>query len=64
VLDCAKVALFMGTDRPHVPHQAIHCCRNFGIVSIVAGGAEIAAASFGERRRGGGEQAVTGQRGV
>ena len=35
VLDRAKVALFMGTDRPHVLRQAIHCCRNFGTVSIV-----------------------------
>jgi threonine dehydrogenase-like Zn-dependent dehydrogenase len=25
----------MGTDRPHVLRQAIQCCRNFGIVSIV-----------------------------
>jgi threonine dehydrogenase-like Zn-dependent dehydrogenase len=25
----------MGTDRPHVWRQAIHCCRNFGTVSIV-----------------------------
>lgn len=25
----------MGTDRPHVVRQAIHCCRNFGTVSIV-----------------------------
>jgi threonine dehydrogenase-like Zn-dependent dehydrogenase len=35
VLDRAKVALFMGTDRPHVLRQAIHCCRNFGTISIV-----------------------------
>lgn len=35
VIDRAKVALFMGTDRPHVLRQAIHCCRNFGTVSIV-----------------------------
>ncbi|MBI0435433.1 zinc-dependent alcohol dehydrogenase [Roseomonas sp. KE0001] len=35
VLDRVKVATFMGTDRPHVLRQAIHCCRNFGIVSIV-----------------------------
>jgi threonine dehydrogenase-like Zn-dependent dehydrogenase len=33
--DRAKVATFMGTDRPHVLRQAIHCCRNFGTVSIV-----------------------------
>lgn len=25
----------MGTDRPHVLRQAIHCCRNFGTASIV-----------------------------
>jgi threonine dehydrogenase-like Zn-dependent dehydrogenase len=25
----------MGTDRPHVLRQAIHCCRNFGTVAIV-----------------------------
>lgn len=35
VVDRVKTALFMGTDRPHVPRQAIHCCRNFGTVSIV-----------------------------
>jgi threonine dehydrogenase-like Zn-dependent dehydrogenase len=35
VVDRVKVATFMGTDRPHVPRQAIHCCRNFGTVSIV-----------------------------
>jgi threonine dehydrogenase-like Zn-dependent dehydrogenase len=33
--DRAKVATFMGTDRPHVLRQAIHCCRNFGVVSVV-----------------------------
>jgi threonine dehydrogenase-like Zn-dependent dehydrogenase len=35
MIDRIKVATFMGTDRPHVLRQAIHCCRNFGIVSIV-----------------------------
>ena len=35
MLDRIKVATFMGTDRPHVLRQAIHCCRNFGIVSII-----------------------------
>jgi len=35
VIDRVKVATFMGTDRPHVVRQAIHCCRNFGTVSIV-----------------------------
>ena len=25
----------MGTDRPHVLRQAIHCCRNFGTVSLI-----------------------------
>ena len=33
MLDRAKTATFMGTDRPHVLRQAIHCCRNFGVVS-------------------------------
>ena len=35
LLDRVKTATFMGTDRPHVLRQAIHCCRNFGTVSIV-----------------------------
>jgi len=35
VIDRIKVATFMGTDRPHVLRQAITCCRNFGIVSVV-----------------------------
>ena len=35
VVDRVKVATFMGTDRQHVVRQAIHCCRNFGTVSIV-----------------------------
>ncbi|MBX3540335.1 MAG: glutathione-dependent formaldehyde dehydrogenase [Chelatococcus sp.] len=35
MLDRVKTALFMGTDRPHVLRQAIHCCRNFGTVSVV-----------------------------
>jgi threonine dehydrogenase-like Zn-dependent dehydrogenase len=35
VVDRVKVATFMGTDRPHVLRQAIHCCRNFGTVSII-----------------------------
>jgi threonine dehydrogenase-like Zn-dependent dehydrogenase len=35
VVDRVKVATFMGTDRPHVLRQAIHCCRNFGIVSVI-----------------------------
>ncbi|MDX3924967.1 MAG: zinc-dependent alcohol dehydrogenase [Shinella sp.] len=34
-IDRIKVATFMATDRPHVLRQAIHCCRNFGTVSIV-----------------------------
>lgn len=34
-IDRIKVATFMVTDRPHVLRQAIHCCRNFGAVSIV-----------------------------
>ncbi len=35
LVDRVKVATFMGTDRPHVLRQAIHCCRNFGTISIV-----------------------------
>lgn len=35
MVDRAKVATFMGTDRPHVLRQAIHCCRNFGTVALV-----------------------------
>ncbi len=35
MLDRAKVALFAGTDRPHVLRQAINNTRNFGIVSII-----------------------------
>lgn len=35
VLDRAKYSAFLATDRPHVLRQAIHCCRNFGTVSIV-----------------------------
>jgi threonine dehydrogenase-like Zn-dependent dehydrogenase len=34
-VDRVKVATYLGTDRPHVLRQAIHCCRNFGTVSIV-----------------------------
>ena len=35
MVDRAKAAVFLGTDRPHVLRQAIQCCRNFGVVSIV-----------------------------
>ena len=35
MVDRIKVATFLGTDRPHVLREAIQCCRNFGIVSIV-----------------------------
>lgn len=35
IVDRIKVATYMATDRPHVLRQAIHCTRNFGIVSIV-----------------------------
>jgi threonine dehydrogenase-like Zn-dependent dehydrogenase len=35
MVDRAKVATFLGTDRPHVLRQAIQSCRNFGTVSIV-----------------------------
>ncbi|HJT33545.1 MAG TPA: zinc-dependent alcohol dehydrogenase [Pirellulales bacterium] len=34
VLDKAKAATFLGTDRPHVLRQAIMCCRKGGTVSI------------------------------
>lgn len=34
-VDRIKVATYLGTDQPHVLRQAIHCCRNFGTVSIV-----------------------------
>ncbi|MES2570880.1 MAG: zinc-dependent alcohol dehydrogenase [Verrucomicrobiota bacterium] len=34
MVDKAKAALFMGTDRPHVLRQAIMCCRKAGTVSI------------------------------
>ena len=33
--DRVKTAAYLGTDRPHVLRQAIHCCRNFGTVSVV-----------------------------
>ena len=35
IIDRVKVATMLGTDRPHVLRQAIQCCRNFGVVSIV-----------------------------
>jgi threonine dehydrogenase-like Zn-dependent dehydrogenase len=35
VYDKVKAMAMMETDRPHVLRQAIHCCRNFGTVSIV-----------------------------
>jgi len=35
IVDRIKTATFMGTDRPHVLRQAIHCCRNFGVVSVI-----------------------------
>ena len=35
VIDRIKTATYLGTDSPHVLRQAIHCCRNFGTVSIV-----------------------------
>ena len=34
VLDKAKAAAFLGTDRPHVLRQAIMCCRKGGTISI------------------------------
>jgi threonine dehydrogenase-like Zn-dependent dehydrogenase len=35
VIDRIKTATYIGTDSPDVLRQAIHCCRNFGTVSIV-----------------------------
>jgi threonine dehydrogenase-like Zn-dependent dehydrogenase len=35
MIDRVKAAAYLTTDRPHVLRQAIHCCRNFGTVSIV-----------------------------
>jgi threonine dehydrogenase-like Zn-dependent dehydrogenase len=35
ILDRAKVAAFLATDRPHVLRQAIHNTRNFGVVSVI-----------------------------
>jgi threonine dehydrogenase-like Zn-dependent dehydrogenase len=35
MLDRAKVATFLGTDRPHVLRQAINNTRNFGVISII-----------------------------
>jgi threonine dehydrogenase-like Zn-dependent dehydrogenase len=35
IIDRVKTATFLGTDRPHVLRQAIHSCRNFGVVSII-----------------------------
>lgn len=35
MVDRVKQVTYLGTDRPHVLRQAIHCCRNFGTVSIV-----------------------------
>ncbi len=34
VVDKAKAAMFLGTDRPHVLREAIMCCRKGGTVSI------------------------------
>jgi len=34
VLDRAKSALYLGTDRPHVLREAIMCCRKGGTVSV------------------------------
>ncbi len=34
VLDKAKAALYLGTDRPHALREAIMCCRKGGTVSI------------------------------
>lgn len=34
MLDKAKAAMFLGTDRPHVLREAIMCCRKGGTISI------------------------------
>jgi threonine dehydrogenase-like Zn-dependent dehydrogenase len=34
VVDKAKAALMLGTDRPHVLRQAIRCCRKGGTISV------------------------------
>jgi threonine dehydrogenase-like Zn-dependent dehydrogenase len=34
VLDKAKAAVFMGTDRPHVLREIIWCCRKGGTLSV------------------------------
>ena len=34
ILDQAKAALYLGTDRPHVLREAIMCCRKGGTISI------------------------------
>lgn len=34
ILDKAKAALMLGTDRPHVLREAIRCCRKGGTVSV------------------------------
>lgn len=34
ILDKAKAAVMLGTDRPHVLRQAIRCCRKAGTISI------------------------------
>ena len=34
VVDKAKAALYLGTDRPHVLREAIMCCRKGGTLSI------------------------------
>ena len=34
VLDRAKAAVYLGTDRPHVLREAIMCCRKGGTVSV------------------------------
>lgn len=36
VLDKAKVAVYLGTDRPHVLREAIMYCRKGGTISIAA----------------------------
>ena len=65
MLDPANGTVFLGTDRPPVLRQTIHCARNFGIVSIIAvDGGYVDKIPMGWRcsnqmlRRAGGSQAV------
>ena len=34
IVDKAKAAVMLGTDRPHVLREAIMCCRKAGTISV------------------------------